>query len=40
MYALNLWPAFVRYCDDGRLFCEGNERYARALSILAMSSAK
>ena len=34
-YALTLWPALVRYCDDGRLKVDNNaaERALRAVTL-------
>jgi hypothetical protein len=34
-YALTLWPALIRYCDDGRLEADNNaaERSLRAVTL-------
>ena len=34
-YALTLWPALIRYCDDGRLEVDNNaaERSSRAVTL-------
>jgi hypothetical protein len=34
-YALGLWPALTRYCDDGRLEIDNNAA-ERALRVVAL----